>query len=108
MPAEFPPVTSVEAVEELFDRSHTAPVVIFKHDPYCPISMAAHSRMAAVSGDVVMVDVANDQAIASEVAKRTGVRHESPQVIVLKDGQATWSASHYSINAQAVADATAK
>lgn len=105
MPAEFPALTDAAEIDALFDRSKTAPVVIFKHDPYCPISMGAYRRMTQFSGDVVLVDVANAQALASAITERTGVRHESPQVIVLKDGQAVWSASHYAITPQAVTDA---
>jgi bacillithiol system protein YtxJ len=33
---------------------------------------------------------------------RTGVVHESPQVVVLSNGQAVWSASHYAIKAESV------
>ena len=105
MPAEFPTITSTEDVDALFDRSRTAPVVIFKHDPYCPISAAAYGQMAQVEGDVALVDVANNADVTGEITKRTGIRHESPQVIVLRDGKTAWSASHFAIKARAVTDA---
>jgi len=99
---EFPAVTTADGVDELFERSKQAPVLVFKHDPYCPISAAAHRAMTQVKGDIALVDVAHDQDVASAVTKRTGIRHESPQVIVLKDGRATWSASLWDITPDAV------
>ena len=40
--------------------------------------------------------------ISREVEKLTGVRHESPQVILLRDGKAVWDASHFDVNAASV------
>lgn len=102
MPSDFPAVTTTHAVDELFERSKQAPVLVFKHDPYCPISAAAYREMTKVQGDIALVDVEHDKDVASTVTKRTGVKHESPQVIVLKDGRATWSASLWDITADAV------
>lgn len=106
MASNFSVVTTPEAVDELFERSKQTPVLVFKHDPYCPISRAAYQAMTQVEGEIALVDVANDRDAASAVTKRTGIRHESPQVIVLKDGRATWSASHWDITPDAVAAAT--
>ena len=101
----FVPVTDQAALEPLFARSQEAPVVLFKHDFACPISAAAYREMTRVAGDVPMVDVERDKGVASEVARRTGIRHESPQVIVLRGGQGVWSASHFDITASAVEQA---
>jgi len=102
---DFPAVTTTDAVDDLFERSKQAPVLVFKHDPYCPISAAAYRAMKKVQGDIALVDVAHDKDVASAVTKRTGVQHESPQVIVLKDGRATWSASLWDITTDAVSTA---
>jgi bacillithiol system protein YtxJ len=39
------------------------------------------------------------------LAQRTGVRHESPQIFLLRQGQVAWQASHYGINRQALRQA---
>ncbi|HEY8292375.1 MAG TPA: bacillithiol system redox-active protein YtxJ [Thermomicrobiales bacterium] len=105
MDEHFTPITDSESLDALFASSAAHPVVLFKHDPSCPISARAYREMEQVPGDVALVDVENDTAIASAVAERTGVRHESPQVIVVKDGQPVWSASHFNIKAAAVSEA---
>ncbi len=48
-------------------------------------------------GKVVLIDVRRFSQLGREVAVRTGVRHESPQVIVLRDGVAVWAADHQDI-----------
>ncbi len=106
MDSPFTPVTSRDDVEQLFARSAERPVIVFKHDTTCPISRAAYGQMQQVAQDVAIVDVEHD--VSDEVADRTGVRHESPQVIVVRDGQAVWSASHYDITEDAVTQAVSQ
>ena len=104
MQTPFQPVDQLDALERLFDQSRERPVVIFKHDTACPISAAAHDQMTRVECDVCLVDV-EQKDLSGEVERRTGVRHESPQVIVLRDGAPVWSASHFEIKADAVNEA---
>jgi len=107
-PAEatrFAPVETMDALDHLFARSAAAPVILFLHDPSCPISAGAYRRMTQLAGEVALVNVQRAHAISRALEARTGVRHESPQVIVLQQGRAVWSASHGGITATAVAAA---
>jgi bacillithiol system protein YtxJ len=61
--------------------------------------------MAEFPGEVALIEVQRARALSSEIATRLGVAHESPQVIVLRNGQVIWSASHFDITANAVAEA---
>ena len=99
---EFVPVPDIGAFEGLLQESQQHPVVLFLHDPSCPISRAAHRQMTRLGGPVPLVDVRTGTQISRAIEERTGVQHESPQVILLDHGQAAWSASHYAITAQAV------
>jgi bacillithiol system protein YtxJ len=98
----FVAVPDADALARLFDESMTAPLLLFKHDPYCGISTDAYEEMAEVQQPVHLIDVAHQRELARTVATRTNVRHESPQVLVLSGGGATWSASHGAITAEAV------
>ena len=108
---EFTQLTEAEALDGLLARSHAAPVLLFLHDDFCPISGAAHAEMCELpdpdKGATLLVDVHCDRAISRAIEARTGVRHESPQVIVLRHGRAVWDASHFDITAQAVKQAVA-
>jgi bacillithiol system protein YtxJ len=61
--------------------------------------------MEHVDADVRLVEVQSARDVSREIADRTGVRHESPQVIVLRNGKAVWNASHFDVTATAVAAA---
>jgi bacillithiol system protein YtxJ len=104
MENHFVKVTDISALKELTDRSKERPVVIFKHSLTCPISAAAYQQMAAFDGEVALVEVQQARALSAEIEKRLGVAHESPQVIVLRNGEVAWNASHFKITADAVAD----
>lgn len=105
MSDQFMPVADSAALEQLFARSQDEPVLLFKHDPACPISASAHRQLEHMEAPVPLVDVANNQDVAEDVTARTGVKHASPQVIVLRSGNAVWSASLYDITADAVQQA---
>ena len=105
MENRFVKVTDTTAFEELADRSKERPVVIFKHSLTCPISAGAYDEMADFEGEVALVEVQRARDLSREIEQRLGIAHESPQVIVLRNGQVVWNASHFNITADAVAEA---
>jgi bacillithiol system protein YtxJ len=96
------PVTDGAALDELIARSHREPVVVFNHDPFCGTSAAAREELERLGAHVAVVDVARHHDLGQLVAARTGVRHQSPQAIVLRDGRPAWSASHFGITTAVV------
>lgn len=98
MPATFAPLDSILKLDDLFERSHNAPVVIFKHSSSCGISAAIRGRMTELDAEVHIVIVQNARDVSNEIEQRTGIRHQSPQAMVLRNGEAVYQASHYSIN----------
>ncbi len=105
MRQDFKPITNMDALEHLVTESEQELTIVFKHDPHCGISAAAYRQMSQLSGAVALIDVAEHNDVAQELAARTGIKHESPQVIVLDHGKAIWSASLYEITSKAVARA---
>lgn len=101
-------ITDLESFEELASRSQNAPVVVFKHSTTCPISSAAYNEMSRFDGEVALVEVQSDRNLSKEIALRTGVAHESPQVLVLLKGKVVWNASHWKVKADAVREAVKK
>ena len=102
---KFLKVTHKEGLDELISNSNSRPVVIFKHSNSCPISAVAYREMEGLDGDVSLIEVQSARDVSLEIASRTGVRHESPQVIILRDGKAVWNASHFDVKARDVAEA---
>jgi bacillithiol system protein YtxJ len=105
METNFSPVSDAAALEELFARSHEQPVLLFKHSNACPISARAYRQMEGVKTPVSIVVVQQSRDVSREVEKMTGVRHETPQALVLRNGRAVWNASHFDITAETVEQA---
>jgi bacillithiol system protein YtxJ len=100
----FQTIVETGALDSLLDNSRQRPIVVFKHSLACPISAAAYREMQKLD-EVVLVEVQNARQVSRELADRTGIRHESPQVIVFRNGKAVWNASHYEVKAHAVSKA---
>lgn len=95
-------IDDVHALAAFFAASEAQPVLLFLSDPYCPISRQAAREITHVPGRIGVIDVSRGSALTQIVARRTGVRHQSPQVLLLDRQQATWSASHNQIRSAAV------
>jgi bacillithiol system protein YtxJ len=98
----FTPVSDSSELESLFTLSHERPVILFKHSLTCPISSAAYQEMSGFDGDVSLIVVQRARDVSREVATLTGIRHESPQAIILRNGRAVWNASHWHIKREAI------
>lgn len=101
----FVPVASVAELDDVFERSLHGVVVLYNHDPWCPISGRALQEVERLGGEVAIVDVSRQRDVTREIQARSGVRHESPQVIVLHAGKPFWHASHFSITSERVREA---
>ena len=93
------------SLDNLITDSKQRPVIIFKHSRACSISSRAYREMEKLEGEVNILEVQSAREISREFADLTGVRHETPQVIVLRDGKAVWNASHFDVTANDVAKA---
>jgi bacillithiol system protein YtxJ len=104
----FAPLETPERLESLVEESRVRPVIIFKHSPTCGTSAQAFDELESflqdVDGgaDVQLVDVLASRPLSQAIAARFGVRHESPQVLLLVDGRVRWHASHWRVTAAAV------
>jgi len=99
MSANFIKLDSPEKLENLFRESHEKPVVLFKHSTTCPISAGVYEEVSRVSADINLVVIQSARHISSAIAEKTGIRHESPQAIILKDGEPIYHASHFDVTA---------
>jgi bacillithiol system protein YtxJ len=81
--------------------------IIFKHSPICPISTRARQEVEQclkawhLTMEVEWIDVIANRPRSNEVAEQLGIRHESPQIIILDNGDnVMWHASHGQITQQ--------
>jgi bacillithiol system protein YtxJ len=80
--------------------------VLYKHSPICPTSGFAYQEMLAFTRlsrvPIFLVDVIKHRPLARAFAERTGVVHESPQAIILREGVPEWHGSHFDIQVDAM------
>jgi len=99
--AELPRLTSAAELE----RAAAEPVtILFKHSPACSVSWAAHRQvkrfLAETPGAPLhLILVRDDYEVSQLIARKTGIAHASPQIIVLRNGEAVANASHERVTA---------
>lgn len=108
-------ITTAAEVAALLEHSQTRPILIFKHSLTCPVSAEAYgeyqrfvaSSPGSAAVDHRLIEVQNARAASNAVAEATGIRHESPQAVLLAGGKAVWNQSHWRITEKALAEAVA-
>lgn len=95
------PVKEAGELDSLLDEPL---VVLYKHSPLCGLSDIAAREIrefmeANPAVPVYQVDVIRSRPVSQEVERRLSIRHESPQVFVIRDGEVVWHGSHRSVTA---------
>jgi bacillithiol system protein YtxJ len=99
---------SVEDLDAAENISKEKTVILFKHSTRCSVSrfvLKQFENTYAIDSDfaeLYFLDLIEYRAISDEIAIRFGVTHQSPQMIVLKDGIQVYNSSHESIDANSL------
>lgn len=98
----------IEQLDEIIETSKTVPVLIFKHSTTCGISkMALRGFERAYDYDKkqlepYFLDLKAHRDISSAIAEKFKVQHESPQILLIKNGTAVYDTSHGAIDAESL------
>jgi bacillithiol system protein YtxJ len=96
------PLTDKHQLDELVKESQSKTVAIFKHSTRCSVSaMVKRSLERDWKADqlpIYYLDLIAYRSLSNEIANRFSVRHESPQLILIKNGEAIYDASHEGID----------
>ena len=100
-------LTDLGQLNEIMQLSHEKPVLIFKHSTRCSISRFALKQFENefdLEGivDAYFLDLIEHRAVSNEIASRFGVYHQSPQLLLIKDGKSVYDVSHGDIDAVAL------
>jgi len=97
-------ITKIEEWNELLEGSAQKPFVVLKHSTACPVSTNAldeyesylHKQPNA-EVEYVLVKVIESRPVSNQIAEDTGVKHASPQILYIKNKEAVWNTSHWSV-----------
>ncbi|MDT8347226.1 MAG: bacillithiol system redox-active protein YtxJ [Flavobacteriaceae bacterium] len=100
-------LSDAESLTSIQEKSHETPQVIFKHSTRCGISRMALKQFEKEMGsssdiDLWLLDVLNYRNISNQIAQDFKIEHQSPQVLMLKNGKVIYADSHYAISAEVV------
>ena len=94
----------LKQLDDIVEESYQKPVVLFKHSISCGISAMAKYQLEMDwdfdSDDLSFyyLDLINHREVSNEIADRLGVIHQSPQIILLKNGKPSFNTSHHAIS----------
>jgi len=98
---------NLETLEGIINESEKSPVMIFKHSTSCSISAMALNRLERSWNEsemeevkVYYLDLLAHRDISSTIAEKFGVAHQSPQVLLIKNGKCVYDDSHMGISYQ--------
>jgi bacillithiol system protein YtxJ len=98
-----------EEIDKIISQSNNRNILVFKHSLTCPISAGTlqdletewqKEEMQKV--DTYLLPIQNYRNLSKAVAEAFGVRHESPQVLVISNGICAYHNSHWKINYQSL------
>ncbi len=94
-------INSSDQLKEIKEKSKTKPQVIFKHSTRCAISSMAKNRLERSkipdNMDFYYLDLINYRSLSNLLSEEFKVSHESPQVLVIKNGSCVYDESHSAI-----------
>lgn len=102
-------LSSLETLEKLEEDSSQKTVVVYKHSTRCGVSRVVLRNLEAeydlpksAPVDLYFLDLISHREVSNKIAEKFGVRHESPQLIIIKNGKAVYDASHQSVSAESI------
>lgn len=85
----------------LLEASAKKPQVIFKHSTRCSTSAMVKNRLERseipAGVDFYFLDLISYRSLSGKIADELGVRHESPQILLIRDGKCIYHESHYAV-----------
>lgn len=96
---------NIDTIEEIKESSALQPILIFKHSTRCSISSMALNRLErdwknedVQNLKVYFLDLIKNRDVSNAVATAFNVQHQSPQVLIIKDGKCVYDNSHMGIS----------
>ncbi|WP_299335544.1 bacillithiol system redox-active protein YtxJ [uncultured Psychroserpens sp.] len=96
-------LTNISQLDEIEKRSKTKTQVIFKHSTRCGISSMVMNQFVSMYDldanlDLYYLDLLSYREVSNEVGYKFQVMHQSPQLLIIKNGTTVAHASHGAIN----------
>jgi len=108
MDNHFIEIDDLESLDRFVADLNGSAGLLFKHSNTCGVSSRAYAEMSKLTLPIGIVVVQVARSLSAEIERRWQVSHETPQVLIIKDGKAVWNASHFQVKAEDVEAAVKK
>jgi bacillithiol system protein YtxJ len=94
-------LTEADQIEDIINSSEEKPVLIFKHSTRCGISTMIlkrfENKISTHTTPYYLLDIIKHRPLSNLIQDKFGVRHQSPQLLVIKNGKVVAHDSHYGV-----------
>lgn len=104
-------ITTLEELDKLEEESQEKTLVIYKHSTRCGVSRmvlrqfeSEYDLPKSAPVNLYFLDLISHREVSNKIAEKFKIHHESPQLIIIKNGKAVYHASHQSISAKNIRD----
>lgn len=97
-----------QQINELIMESRSIPVIIYKHSSRCGLSAMTENKLEEgweilkPRVKLYFLDLIRNREVSNSVAERFNIRHQSPQILIIKNGICVYNSSHYEINVETI------
>lgn len=101
-------ISTSSELKDIDKASYEKIQFIYKHSSRCATSYFALRNLQDLSeevrkvADLYMVDVIGQRSLSNEISSHYDVRHESPQVLLIREGQVRWNGSHGEVRSDVI------
>jgi bacillithiol system protein YtxJ len=101
-------LTNKDQLEELINNSFIKPVLIYKHSTRCGLSMVTRKRLEEgweqirKKADLYYLDILAYREVSDKIALRFEVPHESPQILIISEGEVIYNTNHSGIRVNTI------
>ncbi|MGB4838903.1 MAG: bacillithiol system redox-active protein YtxJ [Saprospiraceae bacterium] len=106
MKIDWNTINSFESLSEALDKSYLQNIIIFKHSTTCSISHMAKMRLESDWNldeiPTYYLDIKQFRKLSDSISETLEIHHESPQILLIRNGQCTYDASHFDISVEEI------
>jgi len=95
-------IHSLDDFRDVLEKSNSEIIAVFKHSSTCDLSAAAKTEMENITLPVYELTVQTARPLSNHIEDHFGIRHESPQVILIYQGKSIFNASHRNVQADRI------
>lgn len=105
-------ISDIKKLQDILDNAEKGTLLIFKHSTRCPVSSHAKKELEKFlennpkyKENTFLIKVIESRELSNYITETTGIEHQSPQLLIMKDGKVLIHLSHFQITVKSIESA---